>query len=346
MAGMTYAKAGVDIRGENSAISALVKVLERTKRFRKGKIGESLTDIGLFAGVVKIDDERALALSCDGVGTKILVARAMEKYDTIGIDLVAMNANDVICLGAEPFALLDYLAVAKPDPDVTREIGIGLARGAEEAGVCVAGGELAIVPEIVNGLDLAGMIVGSVRIDEIITGSGIKAGDIVIGIASTGIHSNGLTLARKILLGEYDIHDKIFDDRSVGEELLVPTRIYVKPVMALLDKLEIKGLANITGGGLDNLCRLTDKSFRLDFLPQPPAVFQGIQRLGKISDEEMYRTFNMGIGFCIMISPEEEDDAIEILEKKRLKAWRLGRVEKRRQKVVKVKAGGRKFAIS
>lgn len=346
MDGLTYAKAGVDIGKENTTISALVKELGRTLRFRKGKIGESLIDIGLFAGVVRINDELALALSCDGVGTKILVARAMEKYDTIGIDLVAMNANDVICLGAEPFALLDYLAVEKPDPNIAREIGIGLAKGAEEACVCIAGGELAIVPEIVNGLDLAGMIVGSVRPDEIITGGGIEAGDSVIGLESTGIHSNGLTLARKVLLGEYEIGDKVFGDRSVGEELLVPTRIYVKPVMKLIDKLEIKGLANITGGGLDNLCRLTDKSYRLDFLPEPQPVFKEIQRLGKISDEEMYRTFNMGVGFSAVVSPEEEEDAIKIVEKMRIKAWKLGHVEERRQKVVAVATDDKKFKIS
>ncbi len=329
MGGMTYAGAGVNIRDENSAISAIAEAVGRTLLNRRGKVGESLTGIGHFSGLIKINDELALALSCDGVGSKIMVAEALGKYDTIGIDLVAMNANDIICVGAEPLVLLDYLAMEKPDPKITGAIGKGLAKGAETAGVSIAGGELATLPEMVKGLDLAGTMIGSVALDEIIMGNRISEGDIVLGLESSGIHSNGLTLARKTLLSEYDINDEIFDGRSVGEELLEPTHIYVKEALSLIKKIDVKGLANITGGGLENLTRLTKLGYVIDFLPEPQAIFKEIQRLGDVSDEEMYRTFNMGVGFTVIVSKEEVDVAIDTLDKMGTKAWAIGRVTKK-----------------
>ncbi len=326
---MTYANAGVNIKGESSAIAALVEEVGRTLLFRRGRRGESLMGIGHFSGLIKITDELALAIGCDGVGTKLLIAQALNTYDTIGIDLVAMNANDVICVGAEPLSFVDYLAMERPDERITREIGKGLARGAEQAGISIVGGELATVPEIVKGLDLAGMILGVVNIDEIITGEGIEVGDVVIGLKSSGIHSNGLTLARKVLLSEYKIDQEVFMERSVGEELLVPTKIYVKEVLNVIEKLQVKGLANITGGGLGNLWRLTNLGFCLDFLPEPQEVFKEIQKLGNVSDEEMYSTFNMGVGFCIVVPQEEAEESISILEKHGTKAWKLGRITER-----------------
>lgn len=329
MGRMTYAKAGVNMRDESFAIAAIASAVGQTLLSRKGKLGESLTDIGHFSGIVRITDELALALSCDGVGTKIMVADALGKYDTIGIDLVAMNANDIICVGAEPLVLLDYLAMEKPDPEVSGEIGKGLAKGAETAGVSIVGGELATLPEMVRGIDLAGMMMGAVPVDRIISGADISEGDVVLGLESTGIHSNGLTLARKVLLGEYDINDEVFDGRSVGEELLEPTRIYVREALSLIKKIGLKGLANITGGGLENLTRLTDLGYVIDFLPEPQAIFGEIQRLGGVSDEEMYRTFNMGVGFAVIVPRAEVDDAIDALDKLGTKAWAIGRVTKR-----------------
>ncbi|MFQ5887719.1 MAG: phosphoribosylformylglycinamidine cyclo-ligase, partial [Candidatus Hydrothermarchaeales archaeon] len=200
----TYAEAGVDIERERRAIKELVLRIQKTVPLRKGKIGEVMGDTGHFSGLVKLDEKKAMAISTDGVGSKILVAEAIQKYDTIGIDLVAMNANDIICVGAEPITLVDYIAMDRPDPAIVKEIGVGLAKGAEMAGVSIVGGELASLPEMIHGIDLAGTIVGIVDIDKIIVGKDIEPGDAVLGLESSGIHSNGLTLARKVLLDVYD----------------------------------------------------------------------------------------------------------------------------------------------
>jgi phosphoribosylformylglycinamidine cyclo-ligase len=324
--GMTYAKAGVDIDKESLAIRAIAEHLKGTLRLRQGKAGESLLGVGHFAGLVKLDEKRALALSADGVGTKILVARAMNKYDTIGIDLVAMNANDVICVGAEPLVLLDYLAIDEPDPSITGEIAKGLAKGAEMANISIPGGELATLPEMVKGFDLAGLIVGMVEMDKIITGEKVAPGDVVIGLESSGIHSNGLTLARKVILEHYSIDEEIFPGRTAGEELLEPTKIYVREVMRCLAEADVHGLANITGGGLANLTRITRHGYYLDALPEPPRIFQLIQELGKVPEHEMYRTFNMGVGFCIVTSEEESEKIIDICKRHSTRAQVIGRV--------------------
>lgn len=324
--GITYAQAGVDIDKENAAIKNIVAEVSKTLKFRKNKVGESLIGIGHFSGLIRIADGKALALSADGVGSKILVAEAMNKYDTIGIDLVAMNANDIICVGAEPVALLDYLAVQNIDATVAREIGKGLAKGAEIAGISICGGEFATLPEVINGVDLAGMIIGIVDTDKIITGAAIKPGDVVVGLASSGIHSNGLTLARKVLLKNHDIHEKLFGAKSVGEELLTPTKIYVKEIMDAIKKVKVKGLANITGGGLDNLSRITRHGFLIDNLPEPQEVFRVIQEEGKISDDEMYRTFNMGVGFCVVVDESDADDMVKACRKHGTEASVIGKV--------------------
>ncbi|MFQ5975282.1 MAG: phosphoribosylformylglycinamidine cyclo-ligase [Candidatus Hydrothermarchaeales archaeon] len=322
----TYAEAGVDTKREGSAIKELVKKIQKTIPLRDGKIGEVIGDTGHFSGIVKLDAKKALAISTDGVGSKILVAEAMQKYDTIGIDLVAMNANDVICVGAEPITLVDYIAMDRPDPAIIEEIGVGLAKGAEMAGVSIVGGELASLPEMVHGIDLVGTIVGIVDIDKIIVGKDIGPGDAVLGLESSGIHSNGLTLARKVLLDAYDINGKIFGSKSLGDELLEPTKIYVKEILDIVSQIKVNGLANITGGGLGNLQRLTELGFSIDVLPKPPRIFELIQEEGEISDKEMYRTFNMGVGFCIIIAEDEIDEAKKICEKHRTKAQKIGEV--------------------
>ena len=215
----------------------------------------------------------------------------------MGIDCVAMNVNDVICLGAEPLALVNYLVLDRVRPEVVRNVMIGLRRGALEAGVAVVSGETAIMPDVVKGFDLAATVVGLVRKDQIITGDATEIGDVVLGLRSSGIHSNGLTLARRILL-------KGRSNPAIARELLRPTRIYVKQILGLLKaNVEIHGLAHITGGAYSKLKRIGKRAkvgFALDRLPKPHPIFREIQHKGHVSDREMYRTFNMGTGFLVI----------------------------------------------
>jgi|TARA_B100002003_G_C14153571_1_gene555072 phosphoribosylformylglycinamidine cyclo-ligase len=323
--GTTYSDAGVDIEEEGRAIEALISEIKKSQFIKKGDVGENLTDIGHFSALVRINKSQALAVNSDGVGTKIIIANLMEKYDTIGIDLFAMNANDLICVGAEPLTLVDYLAMDKPNPVITKEIGKGLLKGANLAKASISGGELATLPEMVNGFDLAGMMVGIVDINNSITGEKIMPGDIVVGLESSGIHSNGLTLARKILLNKYDIRSKI-NGVVIGDELLQPTKIYVQEVMETLKKVDIKGMVNITGGGFKNLKRVTKFGYRINHLPKVPEIFNLIQREGKVTDHEMYRTYNMGIGFCIIVGKKDVNKVISICKKYSTNAWNIGTV--------------------
>ena len=273
----------------------------------------------------RLDQSTGIALSTDGVGTKLVLAGRLGRWDTVGIDCVAMNANDVICVGAEPIAMLDYLAVDRADPEIAGAIGTGLARGAELAGIEIVGGELAQLGELINGLDLAGACFGVVRLDSLVTGSAIEPGDAVIGLPSSGLHSNGYTLARSAL-------DRIpLDDerlgRPLGDVLLEPTEIYVKPVIELLrSEVDVRGLAHITSGGLGNLLRLeADVAWEIeDPLPVPP-IFDLIQELGEVSDEEMGEVFNMGCGFCIAVAAGDDDAALEKLRAHYSDAQRIGR---------------------
>jgi phosphoribosylformylglycinamidine cyclo-ligase len=240
-----------------------------------------------------------LAVHADGVGTKVLVAEALRKYDTVGIDCVAMNVNDVICLGAEPVALVNYLALEKPRPRLVAEVMKGLQKGALEAGVAVVSGETAVMKDVVKGFDLAATVIGLVRKDRIITGDECRLGDIILGLRSNGIHSNGLTLARKLLPPNTNLNN--------ATELLRPTRIYVKEITKVLKSgLEVHSLAHITGGAYSKLKRIglrANVGFRLDNMPNPQPIFLKIQAKGRIPDREMYRTFNMGIGFLIICPP-------------------------------------------
>ena len=324
--GMDYRKAGVDDAGEGEGLRALGERVRRTFAFAgpAGETGEVILDLGYFANVIRIGPDLGLAVSTDGVGTKLLVAEALEKYDTIGIDCIAMNVNDVLCVGARPITLLDYIAVEKADPEVLAAVADGLLRGAEEAGVSIAGGELAQVGEMVRGVrpgsgfDIVGTAVGLVSLERLILGEGLVAGDLVIGLASTGIHSNGLTLARKALFdGAGYTPTQHVDElgRRLGEELLEPTRIYVKPVLAALEAVNgIKALAHITGDGLLNLLRVHSRvDFELTDLPEPQPIFRLIQRAGEIDEAEMFRVFNMGIGFCLVVDAKDADAALASL---------------------------------
>jgi len=304
--GMTYAKAGVDIDSKSRSISALVEHL----RFRRKGFGKPLDLPGHFTGLIDLGDV-ALTLATDGVGTKLLVADEMRKWDTVGIDCIAMNVNDTICVGAEPIAFVDYIAIDKPDVKKTSEIGKGLEAGARMSNMTIVGGEIAVLPELVKGFDLAGTCLGVVDKDRIVTGQRIRTGDSIVALPSSGIHSNGMTLARKILEKAGVGYRKKVPGihRPVGLELLEPTTIYVKQVLSILDRHEVHGMANITGGGLRNLIRLKKGvGFEIADPVAPGPIFSVLQELGGVSDQEMYQTFNMGMGYCLVV-PDREADA-------------------------------------
>ncbi len=288
----SYADAGVDIKKEEKAVKSLVSGL---KFVRKGTGQPILTNH--YASVIDAG-EIGIAITTDGVGTKIKVAEIMNNFRTIGIDCVAMNVNDLYAINAEPVALVDYIATNRPEERIMAEIGEGLNRGCEMANVTLVGGETATL-DIVNGWDLSGTVIGFVEKDGIITGSAVKPGDVIFAISSSGIHSNGLTLARKLIEENgLSYHDR-FENHTIGEELLVPTRIYSE-VLEIARKYEIHGMAHITGGGLLNLKRLKKIKFVIDNPLKPNRIFTFLHELGNISVDEMYRTFNMGMGFMLI----------------------------------------------
>ena len=317
-----YTKAGVDQEAADSAVAGLVRALGAIS------LGRPSTQVplpGHYASVIRIDERTGIALSTDGVGTKLVLAEQLGRFDTIGIDCVAMNVNDVICVGAEPLAMLDYIAIEKADPAVCEEIGVGLARGAEQAGIEIPGGELAQLGQLVRGVDVSGACFGTVALDAIVDGSAVEPGDVVIGLPSTGLHSNGYTLARSAL-AEIPLDDDRLG-RPLGDVLLEPTEIYVKPIVELLrSEVDVRGLAHITSGGTKNLLRLAaDVGYEIDDpLPVPP-VFDLIQELGEVSDEEMQEVFNLGCGFCVVVPAGDETAALELLRSHYPAAKRIGR---------------------
>ncbi|HEV2120746.1 MAG TPA: phosphoribosylformylglycinamidine cyclo-ligase [Candidatus Bathyarchaeia archaeon] len=342
---MTYARAGVDVSQIRKSHEALARGLESTFKTRKGKVGHPVFPIGHYAGLVDLNDGRVLSLHTDNVGTKVIIARMMQKYDTIGIDCVAMCANDLICTAAEPISFLDYLTMAKHDSRIINEIAVGLVEGAKQSGMAIVGGETAIVPDLLSsdpGLDLAGMAAGICSRKDLILGDEIRKGDALVGVASSGIHSNGLTLARKILLREYKLKESVPElGRGIGEELLEPTRIYVKSVLEATRKLEVHGLAHITGGAFAKIDRIVGQArlgASIEQLPPTPGIFRIIQKRGRVSDLEMYRTFNMGVGFVLICPQRAEDAVIRLFMRHGHNAFDLGRVEKQRGIRVKDKA--------
>ncbi|NJE11180.1 phosphoribosylformylglycinamidine cyclo-ligase [Thermococcus sp. MAR1] len=321
---LTYAQAGVDDEKTTKALRGIMGLAKETFRFRKGKLGEPAENLGHYAALMDFD-EFYLAMTTDGVGTKVLVAEAVGKLDTIGIDMIAMNVNDLLCVGAEPVALVDYLAVREPDERVFEEIAKGLYEGARQAGIAIVGGETAVMPDLINGFDLAGTAIGIVEKGKVITGKRIRPGDVVIGIASSGIHSNGLTLARKLLIPKYGL-DYEYGGRKLWEWLLEPTRIYVKAILGLIGSVEVHGLAHITGGGLTNLKRLTNHGFSLE-MPPIEGIFKLIHENG-VPLKEMFRVFNMGVGFIAIVPQEEKETALEVLNK-HFESFELGTVTER-----------------
>lgn len=346
----TYAQAGVDAGTEEKAMAAFGAWIAKTFDLAEGHAEVSLP-LGHFANVVDIGGGVGLALSCDSVGTKVLVAEMMRKYDTIGIDCIAMNVNDVLCIGARPVAFLDYIGVERADPWMLEELGKGLYEGAKMAGCSIPGGEIAQVKDLLKGVregeacDLVGVCVGLVDPKKVITGAQIQEGDVVVGLASSGIHSNGFTLARKVLFERGGLSpDPVVPElgRSLGLELLEPTRIYAKPVMEMLDSgLQIKSMAHITSDGLTNLARIDSEfGFDIDTLPEPHPIFKLIQRVGNVTDPEMYDVFNMGVGYCLVIPPDQVDRAIRIAQNHGIDSYRLGTAKPDPEKTVALRPKG------
>ena len=325
MSGDAYSRAGVDQGAADSAVGSLVRALASIDL---GRPSRQVPLPGHYASVIRLDERIGIALSTDGVGTKLLLAEQLGRFDTVGIDCVAMNVNDVICVGAEPLAMLDYIAIERADPSVCGQIGIGLARGAELAGIEIPGGELAQLGDMVRGFDIAGACFGTVPLDRVVDGSAVEPGDPVIGLPSSGLHSNGYTLARSALEGlplSEDPGERL--GRPLGEALLEPTTIYVKPVMELLrSPIEVRGLAHITSGGLDNLLRLrAEVGYEIDApLPVPP-LFELIQERAAVHTDEMHEVFNMGCGFCCVVAADDEAAALELLRRHHPGAGRVGR---------------------
>lgn len=306
---LTYAEAGVDIHEENRSIEAMKAVL---KSRRKG-FGAPMTEIGHYAGLLDMGSF-ALAMTTDGVGSKVLIANAISKWDTVGIDCIAMNVNDLYAIGAEPIAFVDYLAVEKVDPERAAQIAIGLARGAEISNMTIVGGETASLPEIIRGFDLAGTAIGVVDKDKVVTGEKIRDGDVLVGVPGSGLHSNGYTLARRIIAeSKYTYFDTMpGGEKSIGEELLTPTRIYPE-IVELVRLCDVHGLAHITGSGLLKLRRISSLGFEITDPLEPQPVFRFLQELGGVDEAEMYRTFNMGMGFLVVLDESEAKEACRIM---------------------------------
>ena len=333
---ITYKDSGVDIDRANSFVERIKPLIKAASR------REMMSGIGGFGGLFHLDISKnrdpVLVSSTDGVGTKLKIAQMMDKHDTVGIDLVAMSVNDVVVQGAEPLFFLDYIATGKLLVEMTVQIVEGVVRGCQEAGCALIGGETAEMPGFYpdGEYDLAGFCVGVVDADKLIDGSEIRVGDRIIGIASSGLHSNGFSLARRVLFEEGKLHpeDKIEGlDECLGLALLKPTKIYVKSILNLIKKFKIRGIVHITGGGFtDNIPRIVPGPcravIRKGSWPVPP-IFDLIRRVGGVDEEEMLRVFNMGIGMIIIVAEMDHAEILERLEKLGEKAYALGVIEKR-----------------
>jgi phosphoribosylformylglycinamidine cyclo-ligase len=298
MSNTTYREAGVDIDLEATAIGALIKNLTYKRKGSFRMVGS----VGHFAGLIDFG-EIALALTTDGVGTKMLVADHMQDWSTVGIDCIAMNVNDLYVMNVEPIAFVDYIATDALSIEKMAQIGIGLNEGARQANIDIVGGETASLRGLVNGLDLAGTCLGMQIKDRIITGEKIKPGDKIIGVPSSGIHSNGLSLARSVVEKYSNYNERLKNGRTLGEELLTPTRIYHES-LHVASTSTVHGMCHITGGGLLNFRRLSPYGFQFNTPLMPPEIFSLIQTLGDISIVEMYRTFNMGMGYAYIVPGE------------------------------------------
>ena len=341
-----YAASGVDSTKAEAGLDRLRAWIEKT--FPLNPSAQPHLPLGYFANIIRLDGlNLGIGITTDGVGTKLLVAELLGKYDTVGIDCIAMNVNDLLCVGATPISFVDYVAVETLQPDVLDALGQGLHRGAELARVNISGGEIAQLKEMIrgirdgSGLDLAGTAIGTVPLDRVIVGKDIEPGDTLIGLASSGIHSNGLTLARQVLLKDarlkVDSHLQEFG-RTVGEELLEPTRIYVPEITAMFAaNVNLKALIHITGDGFFNLTRTEAAiGYHIHTLPPPLPIFSVLQDRGQLTDAEMYQVFNMGIGFCVVVAEVEADRVIQIAAEHDVQAWRIGTTVESPQRTITI----------
>jgi phosphoribosylformylglycinamidine cyclo-ligase len=327
-----YADSGVDTGAADRAVGALVGVL---RTIDPGRPSRSVLASGHYAAVLEVAPNLGIAVGTDGVGSKLLVAEATGRYDTVGIDCIAMNVNDIVCVGAEPIALVDYIAVEQADPDVLTQIGVGLKRGAEAAGVEIPGGEVAVLPELIrghpspNGFDLTAACFGTVALDAMVTGADIRPGDALIGLPSSGLHSNGYSLARSALGAlDLDARPQALGGATLADALLEPTVIYVRGVLELVrSDVAVRGLAHITGGGLLNLLRLNDDAgFEVSDPLPVPGIFDLVREHGAVSEAEMWEVFNMGCGFCAVCPEEDAAAAVALLERHHPGTRRIGTV--------------------
>jgi phosphoribosylformylglycinamidine cyclo-ligase len=343
----TYRDVGIDLKQLRKSQQSIGELISSTHSFLR--MGKVLSGFGHYAGLIEMDSN-ILALHSDGVGTKVIIAQMMDSFDTIGIDCVAMNVNDIICVGAKPLAFIDYIALKSTNKNLIEQIVRGLIEGAKQSETAIVGGETAILPDLISGIgknafDLAGTILGITSKSRLILGDNIKVDDVILGIESTGLHSNGYSLARKILLSKYSIEQKPeYLSRSLGEELLIPTRIYVKPVMEILEgeNIDVSGFAHITGGSFTKLARLSRKvRFNLNNLPSVEGIFKQIQVDGRVKTKEMYKTFNMGIGFCAIIPKNSVELLIKTFQKHKMKCMQIGIVDKKGKGEVIARLEGR-----
>ncbi len=324
---LTYKKAGVDISKIKKSQVAIGKLIQSTHKLQK--MAKITHGFGHYAGIVEIQGGNLLATHTDGVGTKVVIANMMKKYNTVGIDCVAMNVNDIICIGATPISFVDYIAANKNDVQIFKKIVEGLVSGAKKSAMPIVGGETAIMPDVIEGkgfaFDLAGMVVGLVSKKDIVLGNKIRTGDVIIGAKSSGIHSNGYSLARKALLSKYSVKDRVRGIGVIGNTLLTPTEIYVKPVLEIVQKCKVNGLAHITGGAFTKLMRLKKIGYNIESLPKLPPIMGLIEEQG-VKPEEMYKTFNMGVGFCV-VAPKDQTTRIKsIFKKHKISSQEIGTI--------------------
>lgn len=324
---LTYKKVGVDISKIKESQKTIGRLIASTHRLqKKAKIAHGF---GHYAGIVEIPGKKLLATHTDGVGTKVIIANMMKRYDTIGIDCVAMNVNDIICVGATPISFVDYIAANRNDHRIFKKIVEGLVKGAKKSRMPIVGGETAIMPDVIEGkgfaFDLAGMVVGLLNKKDMVLGNKIKKGDVIIGANSSGIHSNGYSLARKALLTKYSVRDKVKGVGKIGDALLTPTEIYTNPVLEIIQRCKVNGLAHITGGSFTKLLRLKNIGYDIDALPKIPPIMELIQGQG-VRDEEMYKTFNMGVGFCVITPKEQAGTVKAIFKKHKISSQEIGQI--------------------
>ena len=321
-----------DIRIEDG-LGGLLTWINKASAIRKGPgIGE--IDIGYFANVIRLSSDISIALSTDGVGSKVILAQMMGRYDTIGIDCVAMNVNDVLCVGAEPISFLDAISVENIDAISLGEIGEGLYSGAKQADVNIVGGEIAQMPDVIQGfshgtgIDIIGTCIGILPPNDVNIGQNVKEGDVLIGIRSSGLHSNGFTLARKILFSDskLDLNYTFHNGLSLGDVLLEPTIIYTDLVKELkLNNINVKAYSNITGSGLFNIVRINSPfGYTIESFPEIPPVFSLIKELGQLDFAEMFRVFNMGIGFTVTVAAQDKERVLKIIKGKNIEAFHIG----------------------